>query len=136
MINLTTGALTAAADTCGVRSGRDMDKFRELGLTPRASRNVSAPGIEESPVNIECRVKAVVPLGSHDMFLAEVVGVSVDETLLEPSGALNLARADLTAYSHGTYFHLGKEIGTFGFSVKKKQKRGGRRPGKEKVKKS
>ena len=123
VVNLTTGKLAAAADLCGVRSGRDTDKFREAGLTPEPSRLVAAPGIAESPVQIECRVKQVIPLGSHDMFLAEVLGVNVEESLLNEKGVLQLGRADLAAYSHGTYYHLGEAIGTFGFSVKKKRRK-------------
>ena len=123
VINLTTAALTAAADTCGVRSGRDIDKFRETGLPPQPSAAVNCPGIVESPVNIECKVREILPLGSHHLFLAEVAGVRVDEGLLDQKGALRLERADLTAYSHGTYYRLGEALGTFGFSVKKKTRK-------------
>ncbi len=135
VINLTTAKLTQAADFCGVRSGRDTDKFASVHLTAQPSRRITAPGIAESPVNIECRVRQEIPLGSHTMFLAEVVGVTVDEALLAPNGALRLERADLTVYSHGTYCHLGEAIGTFGFSVKRKRKEsapadGRRIPGK------
>lgn len=119
VINLTTGPLTKAADYCGVRSGRKEDKFREAHLTEQESLYVSCPGIAESPVNIECRVTQILELGSHHMFLAEVLGVSVDDSLLDEKGSLHLEKADLTAYSHGTYYHLGKTIGTFGYSVKK-----------------
>lgn len=121
VINLTTSALARATDWCGVRSGRDYDKFKEMGLTPMASAKVAAPTIAESPVAIECRVKDIIPLGSHDMFLAEVVNVSVDETLInKESGKLDLERARLLAYSHGEYFELGKALGHFGWSVRKK----------------
>ena len=121
VINLTTSALARATDWCGVRSGRDYDKFKEMGLTPMASAKVAAPTIAESPVAIECRVKDIIPLGSHDMFLAEVVNVSVDETLIDKeSGKLDLERARLLAYSHGEYFELGKALGHFGWSVRKK----------------
>lgn len=123
VINLTTGDLTRAADYCGVRSGRNEDKFAEAHLSPRESKEVACPGIAESPVNIECRVREVLELGSHHMFLAEVVNVSVDESLLDEKGTLRLERADLTAYSHGTYYHLGDAIGTFGYSVKKSPKK-------------
>lgn len=121
VINLTTSALARATDWCGVRSGRDYDKFAEMGLTPIASAVVAAPTIAESPVSIECRVKDIIPLGSHDMFLAEVVNVSVDEALIDKeSGKLDLERARLLAYSHGEYFELGKALGHFGWSVRKK----------------
>ena len=119
VINLTTEALNRAADYCGVRSGRTVDKYREMHLTPQESLHIKAPGIAESPVNIECKVKQILPLGSHHMFLAEVMGVRVDESLLNEKGTLDLGQAELTAYSHGTYYALGKELGTFGYSVKK-----------------
>ena len=121
VINLTTSALARATDWCGVRSGRDYDKFKEMGLTPIASAKVAAPTVAESTVAIECRVKEIIPLGSHDMFLAEVVNVSVDETLIDKeSGKLDLERARLLAYSHGEYYELGKALGHFGWSVRKK----------------
>ena len=121
VINLTTSALARATDWCGVRSGRDYDKFKEMGLTPIASAKVAAPTVAESPVAIECRVKEIIPLGSHDMFLAEVVNVSVDETLIDKeSGKLDLELARLLAYSHGEYYELGKALGHFGWSVRKK----------------
>ncbi len=123
VINLVTKELTFAADYCGVRSGRDVDKFREMKLTPAASRSVAAPGIQESPVNIECRVTQVIPLGSHDLFLAEVLGVSVDRAYVDQDGKFHLNRAGLTAYSHGEYFELGKKIGSFGYSVRKNHTR-------------
>lgn len=120
VINLTTESLTKAADYCGVRSGKDVDKFQEMHLTPSPSRNVSAPGIMESPVNIECKVKEIIKLGSHDMFLADVVGVDVDEKCLDESGKFHLNETGLTAYSHGEYFSLGDYVGKFGYSVRKK----------------
>lgn len=122
VINLTTEALAKAADYCGVRSGRDVDKFKEMHLTPCASGKISAPGIMESPVNIECRVKEIIKLGSHDMFLAEVVGVDVDEEYLDENGKFHLNETGLIAYSHGEYFTLGNCVGTFGYSVRKKSK--------------
>lgn len=121
VINLTTKNLTYATDYCGVRSGRDIDKYKEMHLTPSASQTVSAPGIMESPVNIECKVKDIIKLGSHDMFLAEVTGVSVDESLMDEKGKFHLNDAGLVAYSHGEYYELGKYIGKFGYSVKKKK---------------
>ena len=107
------------SDYCGVRSGRDVDKFKEMHLTPQPSEKVKAPGIAESPVNIECRVTQVLELGTHDMFLAEVVAVRVDDDYMDEKGRFDLNAADLVTYSHGEYFTLGKKIGTFGYSVAK-----------------
>lgn len=126
VVNLVSRELTAAMDTCGVRSGRDMDKFKELHLTPQESQHVAAPGIAESPVNLECQVTKVIPLGTHDMFLAEIKGVSVDDRYMDEKGTFHLNDAGLVAYSHGTYFELGKKIGTFGYSVKKKKTSAGK----------
>ena len=128
VINLTTKALTRATDWCGVRSGKDFDKFSHCNLTAESCPHISAPAIAESPVNIECRVKQVIELGSHDMFIAEVLGVMVDDSLLDPqSGKLDLARAELLGYAHGEYYALGEKLGTFGWTVKgstiKKEKR-------------
>lgn len=124
VINLTTGRLARATDWCGVRSGRDYDKFKEMELTPIMAEQVKAPIIDESPVAIECRVKQIIPLGTHDMFLAEVVNVQVDEEFIDAeSGKLDLQRADLITYCHGEYFHLGDVIGHFGWSVRKKPKK-------------
>ena len=123
VINLTTARLARATDWCGVRSGRDYDKFKEMGLTPVAAAMVNAPVVEESPVAIECKVRQVIPLGSHDMFLADVVNVLVDEEYIDPeSGKLDLQRAELITYSHGEYFRLGEVIDHFGWSVRKKLK--------------
>lgn len=123
VINLTTRDLARATDWCGVRSGRDCDKFREMGLTPAPAGVVAAPIIVESPVNIECRVRQVLPLGSHDMFLAEVVNVQVDEAYIDPAtGRFCLERACPIVYSHGEYFALGEALGHFGWSVRKKRK--------------
>ena len=121
VVNLTNRKLAAATDWCGVRSGKDYDKFKEMHLTPLESRFVSAPGIAESPVNIECKVKNILELGSHDMFVAEVLGVTVDEKLLNNKGKFDLRAADLISYSHGEYFTLGEKIGKFGYSVVKKK---------------
>ena len=122
VINLTTVDMARATDWCGVRSGRDFDKFAECGLTPQPAAAVAAPVIAESPVSIECRVRQVVPLGSHDMFIAEVVNVQVDESLVDPqSGKFDMARAGLIAYSHGEYFELGRMIGYFGWSVRRRK---------------
>ena len=123
VINLTTEALVKAADFCGVRSGKDVDKFAACSLTAQPSNVVSAPSLGESPVSIECRVTDVVELGSHDMFLADIVSVSVDESLVDSAGRLALEKAGLIAYSHGEYFALGKKLGSFGYSVKKKKKK-------------
>lgn len=121
VINLVTEKLTFATDYCGVKSGRDEDKFKAMNLTPLASQHVNAPGIEESPVNIECKVKDIIPLGSHHMFVAEVVGVTIDEKYMDETGKFNLNHSGLVSYSHGEYFELGKKIGKFGYSVKKKK---------------
>ena len=123
VINLVTEPLTRACDYCGVVSGRDVDKFAETRLTPQASRYVKAPGIEESPVNIECKVTEVKELGSHDMFLAKVVGVTIDNQYMNDRGKFNLNASGLTAYSHGEYFELGKKLGSFGYSVRKPAKK-------------
>ncbi|WP_443854111.1 flavin reductase family protein [Eshraghiella crossota] len=120
VINLVTKDLTYATDYCGVRSGRDVDKFKEMNLTPLPSKMIDAVGIEESPVNIECKVVEVKKLGSHDMFIAEVVNVTVDDRYMDESNKFNLNDSDLVAYSHGEYFTLGEKIGTFGYSVRKK----------------
>ena len=122
VINLVGRDLVRACDWCGVKSGRDLDKFEAQGLTAAPSSKLEfAPIIAESPVNIECTVTQVLELGSHDMFLANVRAVQVDEDLLDERGALDLARADLVAYSHGEYVPLGRVLGTFGYSVKKKK---------------
>lgn len=121
VVNLVNRQLVQACDFCGVRSGRDVDKFSEMSLTPCTVEGVSAPAIEESPVALACKVKQVIELGSHDMFLAEIVGVTVDEQYMDEKGAFHLEDADLIAYSHGTYYSLGEKLGTFGYSVKKKR---------------
>ena len=123
VINLTTEKLVKATDYCGVRSGRDVDKFKEMHLTPLASKHIHAPGIAESPVNIECKVCEIKPLGSHSMILADVVGVTIDDTLLDEKGKFELNKSGLVTYSHGEYFLLGRKLGTFGYSVKKEKKR-------------
>ena len=123
VINLTTEALARATDWCGVRSGKDYDKWQEMGLTPASASVVKAPLIEESPVSIECRVKQIIPLGTHDMFIAEVVNVVVDEQYLDENGKFDMVRAGLMAYSHGEYFTLGKSLGHFGWSVRKKKRK-------------
>ena len=128
VVNLVTARLQRACDWCGVRSGRDYDKWAECRLTPAPATTLElAPAIEESPVSIECRVRDVLELGSHHLFLAEVTAVQVEDALLDDRGRLDLARAGLTAYSHGEYFELGRRIGTFGYSVRKLPAKGGRR---------
>lgn len=122
VVNLTTHRLARAADFCGVRSGRDTDKWKEMHLTEEPSEKIAAPGIAESPVNLECRVTQVLELGSHHMFLAEVLAVHVEETYLDEKGKFHLNDTGLLAYSHGEYRDLGKIVGTFGYSVKKKMK--------------
>lgn len=124
VINLTTESLARATDWCGVRSGKDYNKWQEMGLTPAPASVVKAPLIEQSPVCIECRVKQVIPLGTHDMFIAEVVNVAVDEQYLDEKGKFDMVRAGLMAYSHGEYFTLGKSLGHFGWSVRKKKSKG------------
>ncbi len=119
-INLVTKDLTFATDYCGVKSGRDVDKFREMKLTPVAVEGISAPGIGESPLILACRVTEVKPLGTHDLFLAEVVSVSVNEEFMDKTGKFHLNDTKLMAYSHGEYFCLGEKLGKFGYSVKKK----------------
>ena len=121
VINLTTEAIVSQTDKAGVLSGKDVDKFQRCKLTPAQADQVSCPLVLESPVNIECRVTQMIPLGSHDMFLAKVLCVHVDEKLLDQKGKLRLDKAGLIAYSHGTYHALGKSLGTFGFSVRKKR---------------
>ena len=123
VINLTTEELAYATDYCGVRSGRDVDKWKETGLTPQAASKVSVPLIAESPVSIECRVTEVKELGSHHMFLADVVAVDVDEQWMNESGKLELSRANPIVYSHGEYYGLSKLLGTFGYSIQKDGKK-------------
>jgi flavin reductase (DIM6/NTAB) family NADH-FMN oxidoreductase RutF len=124
VVNLTTKKLAYAADYCGVRSGRDVDKFKTLHLTPlKAEKLQFAPIIAESPVNIECRVTEVKELGSHHMFLAEVLGVDVDEAYMNEKGKFELNQTGLLTYSHGEYFTLGQPCGTFGYSVRKRRKK-------------
>lgn len=120
VINLTTRALVRATDYCGVRSGRDVDKWKEAGLTPVRSDVVDAPCIAECPVNIECRVVRTEQLGSHDMFIAEVAAVHVDDRYMDGKGRFHLEDARPIVYSHGEYYDLGEKLGRFGYSVQKK----------------
>lgn len=126
-INLVSARDVRALDYCGVRSGRDTDKFADTGLELEAGLELGdTPIIRSSPLSLECKVTEVIPLGTHDMFLADIVACDVDEELINSEGRLRLDRADLVAYSHGEYFALGKKLGSFGYSVKKKRK-GGKR---------
>jgi flavin reductase (DIM6/NTAB) family NADH-FMN oxidoreductase RutF len=132
VINLTTRKLAYATDWCGVQSGRDVDKFKKMELTPVEAQIVQAPLIAESPLNIECRVRDIVPLGSHDMFISEVLAINAESSLVHPStGAFQLSHADPICYAHGRYFALGRLVGTFGYSVRKKRP-GARRAGRRK----
>jgi len=119
VVNLVNERLVRAADYCGVKSGRNVDKFSELNLTPGKASMVKAPIIEESPVSIECRLKETVKLGSHDLFIAEIVAVNVDEELINEDGKLELPKSKPAVYSHGEYWGLSKPLGFFGFSVAK-----------------
>ena len=120
VVNLVSTELTRACDWCGVKSGRDVDKFKEMKLTEYKSEFMEAPAIEESPVNIYCKVDRIEKLGSHHMFIATVVGVTVNDKYMDERGRFDLGAANLMAYSHGEYFALGKKLGKFGYSVKKK----------------
>lgn len=120
VINLTTKGLAKATDYCGVRSGRNVNKWKETGLTPEKADHIPAPLIGESPVNIECQVVNHLDLGSHTMFIAKVLAVHVEEAYMDEKGKFDLTAAGLMAYAHGEYLELGKKIGAFGFSVKKK----------------
>lgn len=127
VVNLTTERMAEATDFCGVRSGREVDKFEKTGLRKEEAVRINAPVIADSPVNIECRVREELALGSHHMFLADVVHVTVDDTYMDERGTFHLERACPIVYSHGTYFGLDKALGIFGYSVRKKKKRGKKR---------
>lgn len=118
VINLTTQKLIRVADFVGVKSGRDINKFLETGITAVTASQISAPLIAESPLNIECKVTQIISLGSHDMFLARVAAINVDEKLLDAKGVLHMEKAGLAAYVHGRYYALGRELGSLGFSVR------------------
>ncbi len=120
VINLTTSDIAKVTDWCGVKSGRDFDKFKESGLTPAPATLVKCPVVAEAPISIECRVTEIKPLGSHDMFIADVINIIADNRYIDPeTGAFSLAAAGIMAYSHGNYYSLGKRIGKFGWSVMK-----------------
>ena len=124
VINLTTLDLAFATDWCGVKSGRKFDKFKEMNLTPVLSDMVSAAYVDEAPVNIECRVIEIKPLGSHDMFIAEVIGIKASEKFIDPTTqALDLKRTVPLAYLHGKYYTVGELVGKFGYSVEKPKKK-------------
>lgn len=120
VINMVTTDMVRAVDFCGVRSGRDVDKFKHCKLTAIASQKVTAPTIKEATLSFECKVTDIIPMGSHDMFLADIVSVSVEDNLLSEDGKLHISRAKPIAYAHGSYYKLGAKLGGFGFSVKKK----------------
>jgi len=124
VVNLPSKDLVKEVDFCGVRSGRQVDKIKEMKLDLEAGISVSTPAIKQCPVAIECKLKEIIPLGSHDLFLAEVVGLQIEENLIDDKGKIHLENADLISYSHGEYFPLQKKpIGKFGFSVQKKKNR-------------
>ena len=122
VINLTTKDLAYATDWCGVKTGAKVDKFKEMKLTKEKANFVNCPMIKESPVSVECRVKEIRELGSHHMFVAEILGINADEKYINENGAFDISKCDLIAYSNGNYYSLGKKIGRFGFSVQKKKK--------------
>lgn len=122
VINLTTKSLTRATDWCGVKSGANVDKFKEMKLHKEKASIVKCPMIQESPVSVECKVKEIKELGSHTMFMAEVVAINVDEKYIDNKGAFDITKCDLMAYANGNYLAMGKKLGKFGFSVKKKKK--------------
>ena len=123
VINLTNRKLAYATDWCGVRSGSKYDKFEEMKLNKESARFVKCPLIKESPVSIECKVKNIVSLGSHDMFIAEVISIDADEKYIDENGAFDISKCELIAYANGGYYELGKKIGKFGFSVQKRKKK-------------
>ena len=127
VINLTPAALVKEADYCGIYTGKKVDKFAKCKLTKEQATVVSCPMIAECPVSIECKVTDIVPLGSHDMFMADIVAVNVNEELFDKDGKYHLEKADLIAYAHGEYFTLGKRLGNIGFSTNKKKKNGNKK---------
>ena len=123
VINLTNKNLAYATDWCGVKTGEKVDKFKEMKLTKEKAKFVKCPMIKESPVSVECRVKEIKELGTHHMFVAEVLGINADEKYIDEKGAFDISKCDLIAYSNGNYYSLGKKIGKFGYSVQKNKKR-------------
>ena len=132
VINLPTKDMVRAVDFCGVKSGKDIDKFKKTNLNIQKCEFVSCPQIEQSPLSLECKVFDKIELGTHHMFLADIVGVNVDESLLDKNGRLCIEKAGLIAYAHGDYFELGKNLGDFGFSVRKKKTPSKKRPKRNK----
>ncbi len=124
VINLTNRKLARATDWCGVKTGAKVDKFKEMNLHKQKANFVKCPMIEESPVSVECKVKEIKELGSHHMFVAEVLAINADEKYIDEKGAFDISKCDLIAYSNGHYYELGKKIGKFGYSVQKKKKKG------------
>lgn len=123
VINLTSEELAKAADYCGIYTGAKVDKFEKCNLTKEEATEVSCPMIAEAPVSIECRVRDIVPLGTHDVFVADILAVNVADEFVDESGKIRMDKADLVAYAHGEYFALGKKLGSFGYSAKKKKRR-------------
>lgn len=132
VINMMPSTSVRAVDYCGIKSGRTEDKLAKMKLTAMESNTISAPQIAQAPISIECRVTDVLPQGSHDMFIAEITSVNIDKTLIDEKGKLHIEKAGLMAYAHGTYFALGKKIGSFGFSVKPKRAKSSGKNGKRK----
>lgn len=122
-VNLVKSDMVKKVDQCGIYTGAKMDKFKKFLLTPSPATSLECPIVDESPINLECKVDRVIKLGTHDMFLAKIVGVDVDESLINADGKLDLRKSKLVAYSHGDYLELGRKIGSFGFSVKNKHKK-------------
>lgn len=127
VINLTTSAMCRSVDFCGVRSGEKIDKLDICGLHKEKSSKIQAPLIAESPLSLECRVTEIKSLGTHDMFIAEIIAIDIEERFIDSKGKLNLQQAGLLAYSHGEYFSIGRKLGEFGYSVKKNNKKGSKR---------
>jgi len=121
VINLTSKELTYATDWCGVKSGKNVDKFKEMKLTKEKCNFVNCPAIKESPVSVECKVKEIKELGSHHMFMAEVLSINADEKYIDEKGAFDISKCNLVAYANGKYFELGNQVGKFGYSVQKKK---------------
>ena len=134
VINMMPSTMVRSLDYCGIKSGRNEDKLAKMKLIPMESNTVSAPQIAQAPISIECRVTEVLPQGSHDMFIAEITSVNIDKNLIDEKGKLHIEKAGLMTYAHGTYFALGKKIGTFGFSVKPRRAKqsGKKKPAKRK----
>ncbi len=123
VVNLVPSSLASACDMCGVKSGKDVNKFELCGLHTAPADKISSPIIDECPVNIECKVRQKLTLGSHDVFVADILAVDVDSSLIDKNGKIRMWKADLLAYSHGSYYAIGKRLGDFGFSVRKKKKK-------------